>query len=169
MGAFAVWAWAAAAVAASPGGVFTTVEEARALHAAGSARFVWADGAAEFEEGHVPGSVVATARTLHLLDDVRSCGGLPMCEARAAEVLSALGLDGTSPVVVYDGGRGVGASGTWFFLELYGHVNARILDGGLAAWRAAGLPVEQGPAAKVERTRFVPRVRWDLLATHDDG
>jgi thiosulfate/3-mercaptopyruvate sulfurtransferase len=71
-------------------------------------------------------------------------------------------------VVVYDAGQGVNASGNWFFLALYGVKSVRILDGGLATWKAHGGPVETGAPAKPEAKTFVPQVQWEMIASLDE-
>ena len=62
-----------------------------------------------------------------------------------------LGVSGGRLVVAYDGGRGpgagAGAARAWWCLRWVGHGQARVLDGGLAAWLDAGLPVEAGEVA----------------------
>ena len=148
--------------------VFVGAADAKALAAKPEVRFVFADAEKEFEKAHIPGSAVATAHDLHLLDDIRACKGLPMCEKRAAEVIGALGIDAATPVVVYDLGAGANASGTWFFLSLYGVKSVRILDGGLASWKAAGGAVEAGAPKPVAAKPFTPSVQWDMIATVDE-
>jgi thiosulfate/3-mercaptopyruvate sulfurtransferase len=145
--------------------VFLSVDEARALAARPGVRFVFSDEDRAFERGHIPGSVTAYSHDLHLLDDVRACKGLPMCEARAAKFVGeTLGIGAGTPVVVYDSGLGVNASGNWFFLKLYGVKDVRILDGGLATWRAHGGAVETGAAARPPVQPFAPAVQWDMIA-----
>lgn len=144
-------------------------EEARALVGKPNVRFVWGDSEKDFSKGHVPGSVDAYAHDLHFLDDVKACKGLPMCEERAAKYIGEeLGIDATTEVVVYDLGAGANASGTWFFLKLYGVKAVRILDGGLATWKAHGGPVEQGQPAKVSARSFKPAVDWTMIASLDE-
>lgn len=144
-------------------------QEARALLGKPNVRFVWADSEKEFTRAHIPGSVDAYAHDLHLLDDVKACRGLPMCEKRAAEYIGGeLGIDAATEVVVYDLGAGVNASGTWFFLRLYGVKDVRILDGGLATWKAHGGPVEAGQPAKVAAKAFAPAVDRAMIATVDE-
>lgn len=146
-----------------------TADDARALAGDPAVRFVSADPAKAFAKEHIPGSVSAWPHDLHLLEDVRACRGLPMCEARAAVFVGGtLGIGADTEVVVYDAGPGVNASGTWFFLRLYGVERVRILDGGLATWKAHGGAVEAGAAATPAVTAFEPRVRRELLATRDE-
>jgi thiosulfate/3-mercaptopyruvate sulfurtransferase len=162
-------ALAAAASPARAAGEFVTAEEAKALVGKPSVRFVFADSEQDFAKGHIPGSVVAYAHDLHLLDDVKSCKGLPMCEARAAKVIGeSLGIGADTDVVVYDTGSGANASGTWFFLTLYGAKKVRILDGGVATWKAHGGAVETGSPAKVAAKAFTPTVSWSMIASVDE-
>ncbi len=148
--------------------LFVTADEAKALAGKPDVRFVFADADKAFEKEHIPGSVVAYAHDLHLLDDVKKCKGLPMCEATAAKVIGAMGIGAGTKVVVYDAGPGANASGTWFFLALYGHKDVKILDGGLAAWKAAGGAVEAGHGAKPAAASFAPAVQWQMLASREE-
>ncbi len=148
---------------------FITADDAKALLGKPGVRFVWADSEKEFEKGHIAGSAVAFAHDLHFLDDVRACKGLPMCEPRAGKFIGeALGVDAATEVVVYDAGPGANASGAWFFLKLYGVKKARILDGGLATWKAHGGAVEAGAPAKAAAKAFTPAVDWSMIATVDE-
>ncbi len=157
------------AATASAHPVFVTVDEAKALKDKPDTVFVFTDADKEYDKGHIPGSALAFAHDLHFLDDVKACKGLPMCEARAAEFIGkTLGISDATPVVVYDNGTGVNASGTWFFLALYGHKNVKILDGGLAAWKAKALPVEEGKPKPMAAKTFAPKVAWDMIATRDE-
>jgi thiosulfate/3-mercaptopyruvate sulfurtransferase len=144
-------------------------EEAKALVGKPNVRFVWADSEQGFSQGHLPGSVDAFAHDLHVLEDVKACRGLPMCEPRAGKYIGEeLGIDADTEVVVYDNGPGANASGTWFFLKLYGVKRARILDGGLATWKAHGGPLEQGQPAKRPAKAFTPAVDWTMVASLDE-
>lgn len=57
------------------------------------------------------------------------------------------GVSAGRPVVVYDDWCGHAAARCWWLLRHHGHPDVRVLDGGWAAWRAAGLPVATGEEA----------------------
>lgn len=152
--------------AAGGGDVFLPAEEAKSLLGKDDVRFVFADSGKDFEKGHIAGSALAYAHDLQILDDVKKCGGLPMCEpAAAAFIGKELGVDEKTRVVVYDAGMGVNASGAWFFLALYGHPSVKILEGGLASWKAAGGAVEPGAPKKPAAKSFKPTVHKEMIAT----
>ena len=62
------------------------------------------------------------------------------------EKLRRWGIDAGSLVVVYDNASGAQAGRAWWTLRWAGHTNVRLLDGGLAAWQAAGHEVAAQPA-----------------------
>lgn len=150
--------------------VFVSVEEAAKLQGNAKVRFVFADSEKDFEKGHIPGSVEAYAHDLNYLQDVRKCKGLPMCEPTAYDFIGkTLGIEPDTEVVAYDNGMGVNASGVWFFLKLYGHQKVRIMDGGLATWKARSLAVETGAGKHATGGKSYPgKVQWDMIATKDE-
>lgn len=110
------------------------------------ARFSLADpqsGAALYAQGHLPGALYADLNR-DLSDPGRTGHGrhpLPDSDAFAAR-LGAWGIGPETEVVVYDAGDGsMAAARLWWLLRLIGHAQVRVLDGGFAAWQAAGLPV----------------------------
>ena len=125
-----------------------------------------AAGRAAYEAGHVPG-----ARYLHLDEDLSAPktgrnGRHPLPAREAfAERLATRGVDGDSQVVVYDGSGGMYAARAWWMLRWAGHAAVALLDGGLAAWRAAGLPVETGEAPLPARGSFA--LKPSLMNTVD--
>jgi len=67
--------------------------------------------------------------------------------------LRGWGIDDDTQVVAYDGQGGMFAARLWWLLRWVGHPNVAVLDGGLAAWQAQGLPlvtpVAPRPAGKL--------------------
>lgn len=69
----------------------------------------------------------------------------------------ALGIDGDSHVVCYDGAGIFAAPRAWWMFKAMGHGAASVLDGGLPAWHAQGGPVESGEPTAVAPGNFVAR------------
>jgi thiosulfate/3-mercaptopyruvate sulfurtransferase len=63
--------------------------------------------------------------------------------------LGARGVGRTTQVVAYDDSGGSIAARLWWLTRWLGHDDAAVLDGGIAEWRRAGLPVtDQIPALR---------------------
>ena len=108
-------------------------------------RFDLADlnsGRRAYKAGHIPGALFLDL-DFDLSAPVGVHGGrhpLPDTEAFAA-LLGRRGIGSDHQVVVYDDGPGVFAGRLWWMLRYLGLDKVRVLDGGLAAWREAGLPL----------------------------
>jgi thiosulfate/3-mercaptopyruvate sulfurtransferase len=95
--------------------------------------------------GHIPGAHYA-----HLDDDLAApitvqSGRHPLPETGAfAGFLASLGWSEGQFVVACDEGSNALAGRMWWLMRYFGQP-AALLDGGLAAWKAAGLPLETGP------------------------
>lgn len=104
---------------------------------------------AAYLEGHLPGAAFLDLESV-LSDPVQESGTggrHPMpSPGRVRDGLRAAGVRSGVPVVFYDARTSIGAARAWWVATYYG-VPARVLDGGLAAWEAAGLPLETGEAA----------------------
>jgi thiosulfate/3-mercaptopyruvate sulfurtransferase len=98
-----------------------------------------------WREAHIPGS--RHADLVHVFSDHAAPRHFTHLSPQAlAEVLGEYGIGADTDVVLYDNGGGVWATRLWWQLRAVG-VPAAVLDGGLAAWREAGLPVASGDDA----------------------
>ncbi|GKX34397.1 MAG: hypothetical protein MnENMB40S_20150 [Rhizobiaceae bacterium MnEN-MB40S] len=127
-----------------------------------------------YAEGHIAGaqSMPFTA----LSDPEGPVEGMLRSEAELADLFAAAGLDASSQIVLYDDRGGFRAARLFWLLELYGYRNVSILDGGIGAWTASGLPLSaEAGAAPAGRSRFpvayTPRryasAEWILERRHD--
>lgn len=103
----------------------------------------WHSGIDAHRREHIPGAVFADI--LHAFSEPHAKLHFtrPTVE-RFQAAARALGARPESTVVVYDAGNGAFAARLWWLFRAYGHHDVAVLDGGLAAWRAAGLPLEPG-------------------------
>jgi thiosulfate/3-mercaptopyruvate sulfurtransferase len=109
-------------------------------------------GRAAYLAGHLPGAIFAD-----LDDDLADLGGYgapgrhPLPSPAAFEArMAGLGIGDQSKVVAYDDVGGWVAARLWWMLDDLGFGGGpsggwvRVLDGGIGAWTAAGLPLASG-------------------------
>ena len=113
------------------------------------------DAGAEFLDAHIPGArrfdIDAIADKGHAMPHM-----VPSPDF-FTECLSELGVSDDDHVVFYDDSDVKTAARGWWMMRLFGHGSASILDGGLAAWKAAGGRLEQGEPAAVAPGSFTSR------------
>jgi thiosulfate/3-mercaptopyruvate sulfurtransferase len=101
----------------------------------------WGEG--EYAREHIPG-----AQYLHLDRDLSGpitprTGRHPLPDPREfARRIAELGAASDTQLVAYDQGNGAYAARFWWMARWIGLRSVAALDGGIAAWRAAGLPLE---------------------------
>ncbi|MFI8085181.1 sulfurtransferase [Kitasatospora sp. NPDC086009] len=101
-------------------------------------------GIEDYAAGHLPGAgFVALDTDLAAPAGPPGRGGRhPLPDPEELGVaLRRLGVRADRPVVVYDGATSLASARAWWLLRWAGHPDVRVLDGGFAAWQAAGLPV----------------------------
>ncbi|MDO5032742.1 sulfurtransferase [Corynebacterium sp.] len=111
---------------------------------------LWAPGEGEsynqFTSLHIPTAQYADAASAFVGVPGSQVGRNPLPDTdKLQEWFRRWGLREHDEVVVYDEGRGLFAGRAWWTLRWAGVDNVRILDGGLANWRAHKLPTLTGP------------------------
>jgi len=125
-------------------------------------------GVEGYRRGHIPGAVYTDLD--RELAGPPGPGRHPLPDARVFEAaMRAHGVSRERPVVVYDGGAGAAAARAWWDLRYYGHPDVRVLDGGLAAWRAAVRPLTTEEPAPVAGDFTASPGHMPLLDAGDAG
>jgi thiosulfate/3-mercaptopyruvate sulfurtransferase len=112
-----------------------------------------------YREGHIPGAFFA-----HLDVDLSgekdgSNGRHPLpAPAAFAAFLARHGVSATTRIIAYDDAGGPYAARLWWLARWIGHDSVALLDGGLAAWSAAGRALSTA----------VPLARAAALRSHPD-
>ncbi|MEO6690128.1 MAG: sulfurtransferase [Dokdonella sp.] len=103
-------------------------------------------GERDYAVAHIPGAVYAhLARDLSDLS-VQGVGRHPLPgDIAFSNALSRWGWRQDLDVVAYDDANGaLAAARLWWLLRLVGHARVAVIDGGMAAWNAAGFALEAG-------------------------
>ena len=118
-----------------------------------------------FAQGHLPGAVHLDLFGVSLTDT--DPAPLKAFLWMIEHLLATRGVSADRPVVVYETDSGIRAARAFWFLELFGHPNVRLLDGGVRAWEAAELPLTTESAAPTVTSWSGDR-HSNLLATWRD-
>lgn len=121
-------------------------------------------GRAAYDAGHIPGAIHLDLDTDLVAE--AGPGRHPLPDPGAfARMLAARGIGDGDLVVAYDDVGGWVAARLWWMLEdlgfgADGHGGALVLDGGLPAWTAAGLPIStEVPQLPIARLHLAPAWR----------
>jgi len=120
------------------------------------------EGESQYFEAHIPGALYA-----HLDRDLSGPrtgknGRHPLPSIQEmAKTFSRWGIDESVQVVAYDADSGPMAARLWWMLRYLGHDRVAVLDGGVSAWRAAGLATRAGREERAPRS-FTPRLRSSM-------
>ncbi|WP_091228132.1 sulfurtransferase [Microbacterium sp. 3J1] len=99
------------------------------------------DGRSDYLAGHIPGAVYVPLDTELATHGEPSEGRHPLPSTQTLQdAARRWGVNRGDLVVAYDDAKGLSASRAWWLLR-QGGVDVRVLDGGIRAWTAAGLPV----------------------------
>lgn len=107
-------------------------------------------GRRDYLAEHIPGAVWVDLDAELTAAEGPGRHPLPDPSAFAAR-MAQLGVGDDTEVVAYDDVNGTIAARLWWMLDDLGHRSVRVLDGGFAAWVAAGLPTsaeEPAPPAR---------------------
>ncbi len=124
-----------------------------------------------FAQGHIPNSVHSDYDKAGWRVTRNNVPFMVPTTPELEKLIGDLGIDETSHVVVVPAGVNVldfgSAARTYWTLKYAGVGNVSILDGGLAAWKAAGYALDKGPHAP-SPTIFTASIENSILALASD-
>ncbi|MDO5634246.1 MAG: sulfurtransferase [Micrococcus sp.] len=98
-----------------------------------------------YVQGHLPGAVYVSMDSELSRHAGPREGRHPLPDPdRFADAVRMWGISDGDAIVVYDDFSGMAAARAWWLLRHAGLKNSVVLDGGLRAWRDAGLPLQPG-------------------------
>jgi len=119
----------------------------------------------DYEQEHITGALHHDPYPYHVTDT--SPQGVTGFEKQMEEIFGRLGLCPENTVVFYEEVSGMRAARGLWVLEYLGHSRVKLLDGGLAAWKAQEFPVSR-ELPKPRTGDFKPQPQEPLLATYRD-
>jgi thiosulfate/3-mercaptopyruvate sulfurtransferase len=132
-------------------------------------------GRPKWLEGHIPGAAFLDVDR-DLAAEPGERGRHPLPDAAGFEAAARrAGIGSASRVVAYDEAGEGGAARLWWLLRHFGHDDAAVLNGGLAAWREEGGPLEAGeedavqPPSPTERPFIANQRETDTVSAAELG
>jgi len=116
-----------------------------------------------YRESHVPGALFVDLDGDLAAPPGEHGGRHPLPDMGAfARRMGERGVGDEHEVIVYDQGGTMFAARAWWLLRYAGHAKVRVLDGGYAAYRAAGGPVDRAERQRSPAT-FTLRLRPEMV------
>lgn len=89
--------------------------------------------------GHIPGAHNVPPSAYAADEWEYPVKGMRASQTKMEQLLGRYGADLTTKIVLYNEDNNADAARLWWILTLYGHPNTLLLDGGVMAWKRAGL------------------------------
>lgn len=116
--------------------------------------------------GHIPGALQLWRPDVS--DSDHEYDGMRISHQGLANWLGDNGISPDDTVVIYTEGGGHDAARMWWLMEMLGHEDIRLLDGGIDYWRAADYDTELSPNSRDAVDYPVEETDETLLASVDD-
>ena len=117
-----------------------------------------------YAAGHIPGAV--NVHEIFTFLAMSTPEGMAELRQKFADAFGAAGLSGAETAVCYEesmnSGFGQSCRG-YFLLSWLGYSKARVLHGGIHAWKAAGLPLSTDPAKPIAKTFPLTNAGNDMM------
>lgn len=142
--------------------------EALAMQQSGEAIIVDVRDGEDYSKEHIAGAISVPQMFYHL--SKTSDADLEEAKALFETLLREAGVTEDTYVILYEDGMSSRFGGSfrgWWWLNLFGHDKAGVLDGGYKEWKAAGLPVDD-VAMTPTPSHFNITLNHSVLARKDD-
>ncbi|MEW9122801.1 MAG: sulfurtransferase [Thermotaleaceae bacterium] len=119
--------------------------------------------------GHIEGAVNVWRPDYSADSGDYSYGGMRASREKMASLLGSLGADKDTKFIVYSNNHNYDATRFIWQLELFGHEDAVLIDGGLQGWKASGLSTTTAkPSVTAREYEFPGKIDESILATVED-
>lgn len=105
-----------------------------------------------YRRGHIKGAY-NVFRSSYLTSN-GNYGGMNISREKAAEMLGELGATSQTLIIAYDDLMGIDAARLWWLLDMYGHHNFKMIDGGYQNWEEFELPLTREAPPPRSKTNY---------------
>ena len=149
--------------------IVSALEAKELIDAGGNIVIVDVTKSTDYLLGHIEGAVNVWRPDYSADKGEYAYNGMRSSREKMAKLLGSLGADKDTKIIVYSNHHNYDATRFMWQLELFGHDNAVLIDGGLAGWQAAGLPTTTSkPSVTAKEYQFPRALDESILATIDD-
>jgi len=123
--------------------------------------------AENYDAGHLPGALHYSYKELQVETD-GVAGMIPPGDTIAAK-LSSLGVSPSDTIIIYDHIKNLWSTRFLWTLDVYGHQDARLMDGAIALWESEGREVDTIlPEISENSYEFTSDPNENLIASLDE-
>lgn len=119
----------------------------------------------KYQQAHIPGAAFFDHDQFS--DKNQKYMYMVLPEAELAAQIGNIGISAESEVILYTDDLLPCATRAWWVLRYAGHNNVRVLNGGLAAWKAAGGAVAEG-GSEYQSTQFTCNLQPEMFASKEE-
>lgn len=142
-----------------------SAEEAKKLLGKSEVVFIDTRNYWKYAKGHIPGAFNLELYAFHWIDTSKE--GIRAFAKEMGMLFGSLGIDSKTEVIFYQNNSGYDAARGVWLLNFLGYDNARLLDGGLNAWRRKRYSISTKDPQPRERKNSGIYFDQDVLATKD--
>ncbi len=145
--------------------LIVSAEEARKMTGRSEVIFVDTRNYWKYAKGHIPGAACMELYAFHWVDTSEE--GIKAFTKEMRMLFGSLGIGPKTIVIFYQNNSGYDAARGVWLLNLLGHKNARMLDGGLNRWKRLKYPLSEKDPEPRKSQIFSEKINEDVLATRE--
>jgi 3-mercaptopyruvate sulfurtransferase SseA/uncharacterized membrane protein YdjX (TVP38/TMEM64 family) len=108
----------------------------------------------DYNKGHIPGSHQIWRPSFSADKGEYEYGGMRASRVKMAEMLGSYGITADTHVILVSAKAEYDAARLWWIMDMYGHENITLIDGGIDGWKNAGLPMPTEASPKPEAVKY---------------
>lgn len=120
---------------------------------------------AVYDKEHIKGAVKIDLSDVVISDPVVN---ILAPKDQIEKVMSELGISNNTTVILYDANNNMDAARVWWTLKVYGHENVKVVSGGLAALKKAGVEITS-EVPEIKTAKYVAKEKnSEMIAGIDE-